>query len=462
MRVAVIDIGSNAIRAAIYDSNKLGAAEIFNEKFKNDINLLLNKEKQEINHITYKIFNYFYNIFKKLDVTKVECVATEILRNREEAAIFIQEVEKKFGFKIRALTGDEEAKITAEGLISSIQDARGVAVDLGGGSLEIAEVFDKKVHRVVSLPLGTKVLTKLRIDNPEYLTKEIEKAFEISNCQNLYLIGGSLRLLGRCFMDYNKSVVKTLHNLVITPYEFTKFLDKLQGIKNFQNFFKQYKINKSAIIAMNALITYFNPESLIVSTFGLKEGIRFGILSEEEKEKDIVLERCYDLSNILLTNLSIKSYTELFSSIDLRLNEEDIKLFKIALILSQYPRHIDRNYKAEWIINFILATDIPFNQIQRATLIVAISETHGPLPVHVPKSIWKILSKKEINLGKIIGQLIKLAITVDGPYLTSPSFSISINNNFFELIVHERLPKNIFDKACEILKKIAYLTKLCS
>jgi len=50
MRLGIIDIGYNAIRAVVHESNTIGAPEIFNNKFKNDILTLLMQEELDIKH----------------------------------------------------------------------------------------------------------------------------------------------------------------------------------------------------------------------------------------------------------------------------------------------------------------------------------------------------------------------------------------------------------------------------
>jgi exopolyphosphatase/guanosine-5'-triphosphate,3'-diphosphate pyrophosphatase len=459
MRVAVIDIGSNAIRAAIYDSNRLGAMEILNEKFRSDVWSLLELENLDVKHSTYNIFNYFMNIFKKLEVSNILCVATEVLRKHPRADEFIKEIEKRYAINIKVLTGEEEAKLTAKGLISGIPDAEGIAADLGGGSLEIAEVSNRKVNRVISLPLGTKVLSNLESINAEYITKILQEKYEASKCENLYMIGGSLRLLGRCFMDYNRGYLKTLHNLIVDPVEFVEFLDKLESLQKFQRIFKQYKINKSAIFVASSLIKYFSPKNVVISTYGLKEGVRFNFLSEEEKKKDICLERVIEYYKISSCNINIDTYYELLSSTGCVLEKQYINMFKMSLILSQYTRNIDRTYKGDWLVNFILTTDIPFNQIQRASLIQILAHVmQSKLSNH--KSIKKLLSKNDSAYSNIIGAFIKMAFLIDGPVLTSPSFKIGLRDKYLDIITENPLPKGIFEKVCEQLKIIALSKKI--
>ena len=51
MRLGIIDIGYNAIRAVVHESNTIGSPEIFNNKFKNDILTLLMQEELDIKYL---------------------------------------------------------------------------------------------------------------------------------------------------------------------------------------------------------------------------------------------------------------------------------------------------------------------------------------------------------------------------------------------------------------------------
>ena len=64
MRSAIMDIGYNAIRAVVYEDDSLGAPEIFNSKFKNDILSLLTSESIDIKHQTYLSIQYYFIFLK--------------------------------------------------------------------------------------------------------------------------------------------------------------------------------------------------------------------------------------------------------------------------------------------------------------------------------------------------------------------------------------------------------------
>src|SRR3546814_3440825 len=78
---------------------------------------------------------------------------------------------------IRLLSGEEEAEAAGHGVLSAIPDAHGIAVDLGGGSLELAEVSDGKVGRCASFPLGVLRLPALR---SEEHTSELQSLMRTS------------------------------------------------------------------------------------------------------------------------------------------------------------------------------------------------------------------------------------------------------------------------------------------
>src|SRR3546814_16429546 len=71
---------------------------------------------------------------------RIEAFATAAAREAADGPQFLAEVEARAGFPIRLLSGDEEARLSALGVVAGIPDADGLAGDLGGGSLEPLEV----------------------------------------------------------------------------------------------------------------------------------------------------------------------------------------------------------------------------------------------------------------------------------------------------------------------------------
>ena len=89
-----------------------------------------------------------------MGVTELDVLATAAIREAKNGADFIAEVEAICGVPVKVLSGAEEARIAALGIVAGFEQPDGVAGDLGGGSLELTEVKGRDVGAGDSLPLG--------------------------------------------------------------------------------------------------------------------------------------------------------------------------------------------------------------------------------------------------------------------------------------------------------------------
>ncbi|MEG8230867.1 Ppx/GppA phosphatase family protein, partial [Candidatus Rickettsia tasmanensis] len=372
MRLAIIDIGSNALRAVVYESDELGAPEIFNYKFRNYLTNLLNLDNLDVKHQTYLSLQYLIHIFTKLSVTNIRCVATAILRGHPKADEFKAIIKKRFNIDIEIISGELEAYLTAAGLISGISDAFGIVADLGGGSLELAQIGNKKVGKLKSLPLGTKIIVSSNFGDVGLITKMLEEEFGAAHYPNLYLIGGALRLMSRIYMESINYPLKNLHNFEINRVEFELYLEKLSQIDKLKlSYYEQKAINYNAVLVIKAMIKVFSPEKIIISNYGLKEGVRFDSLPSHETEKDIIYERVKRLVKFDRNICKIEKYIEAVQYLLINSDATTIIIIELAIMLAQYNKNIDKTLRANFVSEFILSSDIPFSHRQRLMLGIA-------------------------------------------------------------------------------------------
>lgn len=459
MRSAIIDIGYNAVRAVVYECDRLGSPEIFNDKFKSDIINLLNLDNLEVKHQAYLSLQYLVHIFDRLSVTDVKCVATAVLRGHPRAEEFTEIVKRKFNINIEIISGDREAYLTAVGLISGINDACGIAADLGGGSLELAQIKDKKVGILKSLPLGTSLITN-NFDDINIISQMIKKEFEGLHCPSLYLIGGALRLIGRSYMEFVHYPLKNLHNLEITRKEFELYLERLTHANMLKTQYKS-KTHGNAILVAKSMLNVFLPEKVIISNYGLKEGVRFSCLPEEEQQKDIIYERIKTLVNFDENTCSIKNYTEVIKPILIQPDTTTISIIALVIMLAQYNKNIDRTLRSNFIVEFILASDIPFSHRQRLMLSNTLALTYtSRSDTYINRLAKRMINSYDYCNSHIIGNFIKIAREIDGPEFQSPSFSLDLKDNkYIEISTLNTLPKMVFEKVCEHLKTIGLARK---
>lgn len=462
MRLGIIDIGYNAIRAVVHESNTIGAPEIFNNKFKNDILTLLTQEELDIKHQAYLSINYILHIFTRLQVTEIKCVATAVLRDHPRSMAFIEFIKEKFNLTIEVISGEREAYLTAVGLISGISDVNGVAADLGGGSLELIEINNRLIGKLSSLALGTKIITTRKLQNLEDITRIIRDEYGNYQYENLYLIGGALRFICRFFIEFNKYPLKNLHNLSISRADFSLYLKSIKEFQRTKFKLNSRTLNPNAIIVAQAMLEVFQPKNIIVSIFGLKEGVRYEILPEIEKNQDIVLQKVVYCCQYELGSTNFDKYYEIIEPL-VEETKDLSQLLKLAIILQSLNKYFDQTLSPKAISEFILNSEIPFTHRQRLMIALILSYSSNFKPdVELIKISKKLLCKQDFKNSQILGYFIRIAKDIDGFNFTEPSFTITIKNSYLEIITKDILPRPIFESICNKLKSIAYIRKISS
>lgn len=461
MRIGVIDIGYNAIRAAAYEDNRISSREIFNNKFKNDVFSLLANEDLDIKHQTYLSIEYILNIFRNLNVEKIKCVATAVLRNHDRAEEFLAYIKDNYNLDIEIISGEREAHLTAVGMISGIPQADGIAADLGGGSLELAEIHVSRVRsevgRAISLELGTKVIAEKNLGNLDTLIDLIEEEYGNQQYKNLYFIGGALRFICRFYIDIYKYPLRTLHNLSIPQEECLEFLDEIINSKIFKNKIRRKEVNQNAILVAKAMIEVFDPENIIISTYGLKEGVKYEMLSEEQKQRDIILLKLANTFNYSVDQSIVENYIDILKPLVTEDVAEYSKLLQYSLIILSSKFCYDQTVYPGALVENILTSEIQFTHQERIKLaLIIIYSTNFKVDAQTLRISKYLLSKKDNIQCQIIGYFIKICTEIDGPEFNKPSFNISQKGHYLEVETESMLPRPIFEKVCEKLKSIAF------
>ncbi|MDU6731058.1 MAG: exopolyphosphatase, partial [Bradyrhizobium sp.] len=162
--VGVIDIGSNSVRLVVYQAMERSLVTVFNEKALCG----LGREVQTTGLLAadavekaLTALRRFRALCKVQKVGRIHAIATAACRDASNGPDFIAKAEKICGAEIQILTGPEEARYSALGVISGIHKPDGIVGDLGGGSLELIDVRGHQVRSGVTLPLGSLALQDL-------------------------------------------------------------------------------------------------------------------------------------------------------------------------------------------------------------------------------------------------------------------------------------------------------------
>src|SRR3546814_34470 len=141
----------------------------------------------------------FARLLEDLGIEDVETVATAAVRDAANGAQFLAGIEQ-LGLRPRLISGMEEARLSAQGVIGAFPGARGVVADLGGGSLELVRIGNGGVEHATSLPLGTLRLGEYRGSSDRAMVRRLAERLEQSDWGSaieapLYLVGGTWRAI---------------------------------------------------------------------------------------------------------------------------------------------------------------------------------------------------------------------------------------------------------------------------
>lgn len=301
---AIIDIGSNSVRLVVYAGPARVPTPIFNEKVL--AGLGSGRERsgplpEEPRQRALAALRRFKLLIDQMKVKRVRVVATAAIRDAENGPEFVREV-RSIGLDCEVLSAEQEAQLAGSGVLSGVPGASGVAGDLGGGSLELVGVADGTTSPGVSMPLGV-LRVDASADGERAARKTLRSALKESDLRErargrpFYMVGGSWRALARIDMLANHFPLPIVHQYRIKPGR-TRELCKLVANVDAQtaDSVAPARLAAAPVAAMllELLVEELEPSRLVVSVYGIREGLLYSTLDARDRTKDPLIEeaRC--------------------------------------------------------------------------------------------------------------------------------------------------------------------------
>lgn len=162
---AIIDIGSNTIRMAVYQIE--GRQFTLLMKRKHTVGLAGYLENGRLVRAglekTVKILHGFMDFINTFRIPHVHAFATAALRSAVNSRAAVGEIARRSGVQVRIISGDEEAMYDFIGVTQNIAHADGIMIDIGGGSTEIVSFAGHAMQGRWSLPLGSLAMSKVHV-----------------------------------------------------------------------------------------------------------------------------------------------------------------------------------------------------------------------------------------------------------------------------------------------------------
>jgi len=298
--VAIVDIGSNSVRLVVYSAASRIPSVIFNEKVMAGLGRELARTgalDEEAQARALKALQRFRRLVDRMGAVRTTAVATAAVREASNGGAFLDRV-RETGFEPRLLSGEEEGRLAGQGVASAIPDADGIAADLGGGSLELVEVARGRVLRSVSLPLGVlRVAGEGAGFRASVGAAAAAAGFAAAAAgRPLYLVGGSWRALARIDLALTGHPLPITHQHVLPPERPRQLAEALRK-RSREELAEIPSLSPARIPTLplanrllRALVESLRPERLVVSSFGIREGLLYDELDAATRALDPLVE----------------------------------------------------------------------------------------------------------------------------------------------------------------------------
>jgi exopolyphosphatase/guanosine-5'-triphosphate,3'-diphosphate pyrophosphatase len=431
-RVGVVDIGSNTVRLVVYDAPTRLPIPIFNEKAQCALGAGIGKTGM-LNpkgvQLALRTMQRFARLAQAMGVERLELVATAAVRDAIDGAEFVRAVEQACGLPVQVLSGAEEARLAAVGLLNGIPAADGALGDLGGGSLDLVSLDAGRVARFATLPLGHLRLAEAaggdRAQVRAVLDRELAKVPWLAQIggRTIYAVGGSWRALARIFIDQTHHPLHVVDNYAIGFFDALRLADlisslsastlvRLPGVDA-----PRLESLPYAAAALAALLQAARPQDVVFSAYGMREGQMLELLPASLRHQDPLLSACEQRversGRFQLHGTEMLDWmTPLFPAE----TEAERRLRYAACLLSDIGWNEHPDYRALHAFHRVLRVPYPgLFHADRAELALGILLRYGGNEDDpMLKQVRTLLDDRRTTRARVCGLALRLAHTLSG------------------------------------------------
>ncbi len=294
--IGVIDVGSNTARFVAFEASASGAVRAFYET----------KESPRLGLDTgpdgrlapaaiergVAAVGRFAATIRSLGLPRTIAVATSAVRDAPNGAEFVRRVQRQTDVLLRILSGAEEARYAYLGIAGAWELDNDVVTDLGGGSLQIAEVRSGLLRNSVSVPLGVLRLSQRYFEHDPPKRREVEELREHvretigsvveafgGKDYRLFGIGGTVRSLARAAIELRDYPVERVHGYPLWDHD----LEALGELLGEMSAAKRRSVPGigadradvviAGIVVLQELVRATDAGRIVVAGTGIREGL---------------------------------------------------------------------------------------------------------------------------------------------------------------------------------------------
>ena len=298
-RFGVIDIGSHTVRLVIFDGRTRSPAYFFNEKE----TCSLGAEVQATGALypegkrrALAVLKRFRTLAAAMGVETLEVVATAALRDATDGPEFAEEIRRECGLDVRVISGVDEGRYAAMGVLLGETRKDTLVVDIGGASMEMTTVRNGAVGDAKTTPLGPLRLSATGLTDAaldDYILKYLHEGWpeDAEHGGRIALVGGGWRAFASLDMQRRNYPLHVLQGYEMTPEDALNTAVWLRGANEADLAsagLSKTRITNAPFTAqvLQNLIAFCEPSVVAISAYGLREGVLYENLPKGLRDSD--------------------------------------------------------------------------------------------------------------------------------------------------------------------------------
>ena len=454
-RVGVIDVGSNSVRLVIFDGAARSPAYFYNEKIMAGLGAGMadtGRLNPEGRVRALAAIKRFVALADTIGISPLTAVATAAVREAEDGPDFREDILRETGLKLWVIDGQEEARLSAQGVLLGWPKSYGLVCDIGGSSMELADLRDGRVGRRVTSPLGPLKLQQVKGGKKgrrAFIKETVERLFlemgEVTG-QRLFLVGGSWRAIARVDMERRHYPLTVLHEYRMTPGRVAKTRNYIEQ-SDLEELRARCGISSSrmalvpiAADVLREVVRVFKPKDIAVSSYGIREGMLYEQMPQELRDRDPLIEasRWAEAKDARLPGQG-KTLYDFVTPLFPRMSWQKKRLVKAACLLHDVSWRAHPDYRHEVVFDNATRANLGgLKHSERVFLGLALLHRYSNKREGTRfEPLFNLLTEEKLREAEILGKALRLGAMLWLKANESPGqLKFVKKDNVLELTLH--------------------------
>ncbi len=431
---AVIDVGSNSVRLVLYRLEGRAIWTVYNEKVLAGLGrdlAVTRRLSPEGVEAAITALRRFRVLIEAAGPRAVFTVATAAVREANDGQAFCGRVKSQIGLDVRVLSGEEEARYSALGVIAGAPQSTGIVGDLGGASLELTRLTDGEPSGGITLPLGPFAVP----DKGRFDAAKVRAA--VDRClrpivgrfggRTFNAVGGGWRNFALIHMRMANYPLEIVHQYEIDARDALDAaafmsrqsrgsLERIEGISR-----RRLETLPHAAVVLEGLIEHLGFERIVLSAYGLREGLLLEAESPRMRKRDPLVEGCAALGarqnvaeplGAALENWLVRA----FVTLEPVFGSREPVLLAAACRLAELGAQLHPDHRARLIFDQVLRAPIAgMDHAERVFLACAAFARHSA-STNLPQTeiTNRLLGDERRQRARVLGAALRLGCDLSG------------------------------------------------